>query len=429
MFKIINEGIRNIIYINKFYLLVLFFPLLLASQNNGNTLPIWEQGYLDIHHINTGMGDCTFFVLPDGTTMLFDAGEMDITNPRMKGPRNALQKPNKSKNPGEWMVSYIQKVLKGLPENQIDFAAISHFHDDHMGTPHPLSPDSKSGKYKLTGITTIGEKIKIKKLLDRAWPQYNYPMPLNNPMMVNYRSFIDWQIANNGMSAERFIAGSNQQISLQYEKDQYPNFEFRNISVNGEIWTGVANNTRANFPNIKYLIDNGDKLPGENPCSLSFKISYGKFDYFTGGDIPGVLSPGDPLWQDIETPVARAVGPVEVNVLNHHGNKDSQNPYFLESLRPRVHIMSVWSSDHPGDTVLSRLLNKKIYSGPRDIFATNMMEANYQVIGRNLDKLKSAQGHIVVRVLPGGESYYIIILDDENSDLKIKAKYGPYTSS
>lgn len=412
----------------KLLLILLFLSNLLDAQE-GTTLPDWKQGYLDIHHINSGMGDCTFFIFPDGTTMLFDAGEMDITNSRSKSPRNTKQKPDATKTPGEWLVIYIQKILEKLPNDQIDYAAISHFHDDHMGTPHPLSPNSKSGKYKLTGITTIGEKIKIKKLLDRAWPEYNYPMPLSNPMIDNYRSFIEWQIANNEMSAERFIAGSNQQISLLNQKDKYPNFEFRNISVNGEIWTGVANNTRANFPDIKSLKDGGYGLPGENPCSLSFKISYGKFDYFTGGDIPGILSHGDPLWQDLETPVARAVGPVEVNILNHHGNQDSQNPYFLESLRPRVHIMSVWSSDHPGDAVLGRLLNTKIYPGPRDIFATNMLEANYHVIGSNLSKLKSAQGHIVVRVAPNGKSYYIIILDDENMNMQIKSVFGPYTSN
>jgi len=404
------------------------FSVPVISQTTMENFPNWQKGYLDIHHINSGMGDCTFFVFPDGTTMLFDAGEMDITNSRIKGPRNAKPKPNAIKTPGEWLAHYIKNVQKKLPKKQIDYAAISHFHGDHMGTPHPLSPTSKSGNYKLTGITTIGEMIKINKLLDRGWPNYDYPAPINNAMMSNYRSFIDWQRSNNGMLVEKFEAGSNDQISLLYDKDQYPNFEVRNISVNGEVWTGVASNTRANFPDINPLKNKDAWRPGENPCSISFRISYGKFDYFTGGDIPGVLSPGQPLWQDIETPVAKAVGPVEVNVLNHHGNKDSQNSFFLESLRPRVHIMSVWSSDHPGDTVLSRLLNENIYPGPRDIFATNMLEANYQVIGSNLKKLKSSQGHIVVRVLPGGESYYVIILDDSDTDYKIKATFGPYVS-
>ena len=72
---------------------ILFSPTLsLFAQEPGDVLPKWQDGYMDIHHINTGMGDCTFFVFPDGTTMLFDAGEMDLTDPRTKGPRNANTK-------------------------------------------------------------------------------------------------------------------------------------------------------------------------------------------------------------------------------------------------------------------------------------------------------------------------------------------------
>ena len=90
--------------------------------------------------------------------------------------------------------------------------------------------------------------------------------------------------------------------------------------------------------------------------------------------------------------------------------------------------MSVWSSDHPGHDVLERLLNEAIYPGPRDLFATNMLEANYQVIGSSLEKLKSAQGHIMVRVAPNGDSYKVIILNDDDTSLKIKAVFGPYSS-
>ncbi len=396
------------------------------AQSAGNPLPSWQEGYMDIHHINTGMGDCTFFIFPDGTTMLFDAGEMNLTNPRMMGPRNAKRKPNDSKTPGEWIVEYIRPLLQNLPDQAIDYALISHFHDDHMGSPHPLSPTSASGSYKLTGITTVGEYIPIKTLLDRAWPEYDYPAPLQGKMMDNYRAFQKWQIENKNMTVARFKAGVNNQITLKNKA--FPSFECRNIGVNGEIWTGVANNTRAHFPTLESLKAQGLSLPGENPCSLSFRISYGAFDYFSGGDIPGVLAPGQASWNDIETPVAKAVGPVEVNVLNHHGNKDSQNPFFLESLRPRVHIMSVWSSDHPGHAVMSRLLNTHIYPGPRDIFATNMLEPNYQVIGSDLEKLKSDQGHIVIRVAPDGKTYRVIILDDSSTKKHVKEVFGPYTA-
>ena len=55
---------------------ILVMAVFAAITTFGQTLKKWEAGYLDIHHINTGRGDCTFCVLPDGTTLLIDAGEV-----------------------------------------------------------------------------------------------------------------------------------------------------------------------------------------------------------------------------------------------------------------------------------------------------------------------------------------------------------------
>src|SRR5581483_1941370 len=41
------------------------------------TLPPWTAGYLYIHHISTGRGNSAYIVMPDGTTLLIDAGETD----------------------------------------------------------------------------------------------------------------------------------------------------------------------------------------------------------------------------------------------------------------------------------------------------------------------------------------------------------------
>ena len=41
---------------------------------------------------------------------------------------------------------------------------------------------------------------------------------------------------------------------------------------------------------------------------------------------------------------------------------------------------------------------------------------------------QSQQGHIIVRVLPGGKNYYVIILDDSHEAMLVKNVFGPYTS-
>src|SRR5690606_17621072 len=108
------------------------------------------------------------------------------------------------------------------------------------------------------------------------------------------------------------------------------------------------------------------------------------------------------------------VGPVDVATLNHHGNRDSQNPFYVRTLRPRVWVQQNWSSDHPGEEVLRRILSKEIYPGERDVFSTVMLTANKKVIGNRLDAYKSQEGHIVVRVYNDGKKYNVYILNDKD---------------
>ena len=113
---------------------------------------------------------------------------------------------------------------------------------------------------------------------------------------------------------------------------------------------------------------------------------------------------GLPAWHDVETPVAKAVGPVEAAILDHHGYLDTQNEFFVATLRPRVWTLSVWDSGHPTGRVWSRLQSTRIYPGPRDVFATDLHPATRQAID-GIDKLASDRGHIVLRVSPGGGSF------------------------
>jgi len=127
----------------------------------GNPLPNWKSGYLDIHHINTGRGNAAYFILPDSTNMLVDAGESDTSDERTLTPRNTVIHPNNSKLPFEWISYYIQKVTP-FAVNHLDFAIISHFHEDHFGGWYAAAPKSKNGDYVLSGITGVNEHIPYK---------------------------------------------------------------------------------------------------------------------------------------------------------------------------------------------------------------------------------------------------------------------------
>ncbi len=402
-----------------FLILYIIFPVnILFSQQAqvGNVIPSWSEGYLDIHHINTGKGESAFFILPDGTTMLVDAGNSQRVKPRVTD-----QKPNDSRTPGGWIARYILNMMDGQKNKKLDYILITHFHDDHMGRPFPGVKTAANGAFTLTGITEVGDIVPFTRIIDRNWPDYNWPVPLMGENMKNYRLFLDWHIRNNKIIVEKFDVGKNNQFVLLNDPGKYKNFEIRNLAANGHVWTGVGDNSRNHFPPLESL--SREEYPNENKNSIAFRLSYGKFDYFNGGDITSD-SPG--TWQDIETPVGLVTGPVEVCLANHHAFYGTMSEAFLKAVRPRVHIIQAWAPSHPSSCVLSRMMSEKIYPGPRDVFSTNIMEATHVVIGSRIDNMKSRQGHIVIRVKPGGESFMIYILDDSEENFKITAVHGPY---
>jgi len=369
-----------------------------AAQTVGARLPAWTPGTLDIHHINTGRGNATFLMLPDGTTLLIDAGEGGHRPPRGTPPR-----PDGSRPTGEWIARYI----RAMGAETIDYGYITHFHDDHMNA-----------------MVDVAERIPVRKMLDRAWPSYDYPSTdhaeFQAPAFRRYREFL----ARGGSRGERFVPGRDDQIVLVRDPARYPTFHVRNVAANGDVWTGVGTETRRHVPPLDAL-DRRD-WPTENMSSLGVRLSYGAFDYWSGGDMPGIPRPGYPEWHDVESPVARAVGPVDVAMPNHHGNRDSTNAFFVSTLRPRVWVIPVWSADHPGHDVLDRMYASRLYAGPRDVFATNMIEANRIVIGPLLDRLAAAQGHVLVRVAPGGATYHVLVLDDTSESCAVRSVHGPY---
>jgi beta-lactamase superfamily II metal-dependent hydrolase len=427
-----TSSIRRIAFPFAFFAAV-FFPADAAEPLAvGKPLPRWERGFLDIHQINTGTGDSAFFIFPDGTTMLLDAAGVNRTGERQPN-YDAPPRPDASLRAGQWIVRYIRRAHPEGERGALDYAALTHFHGDHMGTLMPNSPNAGNGAYRLAGITDVGDAIPIRKMLDRGWPNYSYPAPSGAPMMSNYRAFLKWHAEHRGLKVERFQPGRADQIVLLRDRSAYPGFEIRNIAANGYVWTGTGVAVRNRFPE--------GMLPSENNCSLAFRLSYGAFTYFNGGDMAGFLPASAQAWNEMESAVAWVTGPVDVHDLNHHGTPDGSNTFFLSVLRPRVHLLSTYAASQPGPDLLRRLLSERIYPGPRDVFMTNGMwpgrrehmvklyrEAETAWLVERFGTVASTQGHVVVRVEPGGAAYRVIALDDSRADGAVHSIHGPYQS-
>lgn len=376
----------------------------------------WQSGYFDIHHINTGRGDAHFFIFPDGTTLLYDAGDKHV--PGENEPDYPIH-PNNTKVPGEWIVDYIKHITKHYREPAIDYAVISHFHVDHAGRINDSSPRSSAG-YKLGGMTQVGDLMTIHKITDRGYPDYDFPVDLANDRddTENYLSFLDYHIANSGLEVFKFKVGANDQIVPVINPATSGIFEVRNIYANGIVWTGSGDETE-NFEFDEPLVNESGEWNG-NPLSICLKFQFGAFDYFTGGDITG-----DENWPDydIETIVGQNMGEVDALALNHHGFKDATNDNFLNATQPKVLVQQASNFAHVNGEVLGRITRY----GDADLFTSNMSSffADSPSV-RNL--FRSISGHVVIRVVDGGAHYKIFILNDHSPAIPAMRVYGPYTS-
>jgi hypothetical protein len=376
---------------------------------------------LDIHHLAYGRGNSTFILCPDGTTFLIDAG---VTKDSTKV--SCAQRPDAHVRPGEWIASYVLRQMKPAERKELDYALITHIHPDHLGDVSAEDPPSPKGNYRLTGLMDVDALVPIRKLIDRGFPDYSYPVSWQAPFALNYFGYVKSR-QSLGESTERITVGSSTQIRLLQHPDQYKNFVVRNLAANGEVWTGIGEQTHQTFPALKDL--RKEDYPDENMCSIALRLSYGKFDYFTGGDLTSDTEESGESWRDIETAAAKAAGLVEVAVADHHAYLDAVGPNFVRELRPQAFIIPAWYVSHPAALPLRRMLSHKLYAGDRDVFATCVMEENRVFNNQFISKVKSLEGHIVVRVAPGGETFQVVVTDNSDDSDRVKLVSGPYRCS
>ena len=398
----------------------------LVAEAKPKQLKDWQKGYMDIHHISTGRGSAIFFILPDGTRMLADAGDLgDPSRWTHKEIMPAL--PDESKAPAEWIARYIEHFSKPLnKELYLDYAMITHFDSDHYGMMDHTAISVKGKPYKYTGITHLANLVPVHTLVDRGYPNYDYPTverfrKRNGKAFENYEKMVK-EREEQGLKMEQFAVGSDKQFLLKSAAREYPQFRILNIAGNGKIWTGKGSDTRNVVP------EDAPKGTGlnENSSSCVFRLEYGNFSYYLGGDISGTWSRKKKnTWNDVQSQVAKVIGTVDVAVADHHGYRDSTNDNLLKALNTNVLVIPIWDLYHPHPNAMQRIVKNGVpYVYPAGIteFRLNQMRE------KGLAGPIREDGHIVIRVYKGGKKYQIFVLNDRSLNYEVKAKSKVFTS-
>lgn len=386
-------------------LFIILLSLLSLTATAQEYLPQWQRGYLDFHSIATGQGESTFIMMPDGTTMLVDAGDVGELWTK-------VHLPDSSKTPGEWIAHYVKHFAAPLDEpSNVDYFLLTHFHSDHMGSHR------KPG----SGYFDVLKTLSFDRVIDRGWPDYDFPSKKSiwksSKVMDRYVETVRAQVAE-GTVAEQFKIGSRKQIDLLYAPKKY-DFEVYNIAANARRHTGKGYKTVQMWPDWFDV-----KKFDENVFSCAFTVRYGKFKYFLGGDLSGATdSQKDKSPRDFETQIAPLVGPVTVMKANHHGYKDSTMPVFLWTLRPDVIVVQCAEDGHPKTVTANRFLDP-VYPGRRDLYITG--DISRVDLGEEIWSHFRPYGHVVVRVYEGGSSYQMFVLDPHSYDYRIIYKSEIY---
>jgi len=400
----------------------------------GKTLSPWAEGCLDIHAINSGRGECTFYIMPDGTSLCCDAGEISSETSGLSGDHPRVpQKPNANTRPYVTYANYIQHFLPGGVK-YLDYMVMTHFHNDHFGTPaDPVYNEVTRGgtTWRQTGIMALYDMVPFDKMIDRAYSSSdrNYDFVDKTGISYSngyqsYANFIYWARQAKNLKVERAKLNSTTQIKLQNDPSAYPDFVVEVNAVNGYVKGEEVQST--------------PKKIAENGTSISFMISYGDFDYLASGDGGTNTVIGMPL--------ARAINKkIEAMKSHHHFAWDTMSSAMMKIYQPKV-VVSQSFYDHQPDMGHDWKCNGASYElqtshefqnawkayaveniADKNWYFTNLHTTVASTYPDEVAKMRGKNGHVVIRVKEGGDEFYVYMLDDNDFEYKVVQIDGPFT--
>ena len=237
-----------------------------------------QQKTLDIYFIDVEGGQATLFVTPQHESLLVDTGW-----------------PGHESRDAKRIVAAAK--LAGV--SRIDYAIITHYHDDHVG-----------GVPQLLALMPVGTFIDHGDLYEHC------------PTCVSgFNAYMD---AIRSGRAKRMTVSAGQKLPLRH-------LDIQVLSSNGEVIHDPL--PGAGMPNS--FCDKSEIRPAdttENSHSVGVLLRFGQFRATDLGDL---------TWDKeraLMCPVNR-VGNVSLLIVSHHGWNQSSSPAYIDAIHPEVAIM------------------------------------------------------------------------------------------
>ena len=246
---------------------------------------------LDIYFIDVEGGQATLIVSPERRTLLVDTGF----------PGNGTFQ----STPGDPRAARdAQRILAAAQSagvSRIDTLVTTHFHADHAG-----------------GVVELSQLLPIASFVDHG--------PVNPEADTNVKGTLDVFARYAAVRAK-----GRHTTARPGERLQAAGFDAVVVSADGRTLSRpLARSTRGNTACAAAL---PAQEVHENPRSVGFLLSFGRFTFLDVGDLTGA-----PLFA-LACP-DNLLGHVDVYLVAHHGGPDAADPATLSAFTPRVAILN-----------------------------------------------------------------------------------------
>jgi competence protein ComEC len=230
---------------------------------------------LDIYFIDVEGGQSTLIVTPAGQSLLIDTGY----------PERNGRDPDR-----------IIEAMKEAALSRVDYLLITHLHEDHDG-----------------GAAELARRIPIGTFID-----YGAPVETSADVVAAFAAYSD--VRSKG---QHLVPKPGERLPLS-------GLDVEVVSADGVTLATPLDGGGLPNPECAASEARGGNS-GENPRSIGVRVRYGAFRFLDLGDLVGTRL------RDLVCP-DNLLGQVDVYLIAHHANADTNVPAVLAALKPRVAI-------------------------------------------------------------------------------------------